>query len=118
MSGEAIMPWQFIGEVKEVWKAVDQIIRPAKARAYSLHIAAHAGVRRAIVTPAGKISGWKHPDPYRWGGSPSSAPCRRPIVKQGTVHGQATVAYVTAGMFKGEWVQVRGGVTVVSKEIP
>ena len=112
-AGDAWMPWDYLRQVKEAWKAVDQVIRPPKPRTYGIRIAAHALVRVASVTPTGRISGWTT---QRWGGHASSAPCRRPVVKQGTHSGQATVAYVTAGAFRGHWVAIGHGVSVTSRE--
>lgn len=115
LSGEAIMPWYHVGQIKEAWKAVDQIVVPPRPRAYRVNLAAHALVRVAEVNRAGRITGWR--DPIRWGDQPSSAPCKRPRIKRGVRSGQALVALVTAGVFKGKWISVTSrGVTVTSKE--
>jgi hypothetical protein len=82
---------------------------PVPPTTYRLRIGANAVVRLASVTPTGRISGWTND---RWGDTASTAPCRAPVVKRGTVSGSATVAYVTAGKYARRWVGIGRGVTV------
>lgn len=112
LSGDAWIPWAYLGQVRESWKAIDQVV--ARRRTWHLHIAHGAMVRVAHVNRAGLISGWDKPD--RWDGTASGAPCGAPRIKRGTVRGQATVVPVTAGTYRGRWVLVGRGVTVTSKE--
>ena len=51
---------------------------------------------------------------YAWTGHDSGAPCGQPAVKRGASSGQATVAHVTAGVFKNRWVRIGRGVTASS----
>lgn len=108
--GDVTLRWRDLGSVKEAWKAVDQIVKPPATASYRLILG--AGTRTvylATINAAGRISGWiERP----WTGIASSAPCRAPVVKRGTIRGQATVAYVTAGAFRGKWVRVAGTVSV------
>lgn len=79
-------------------------------KTWSVRIAAGAQVMVATVTATGQIAGWTT---RQWGRNASSAPCREPVVKQGTHSGAATVAYVTRGAFSGRWVRIGDGVTAV-----
>lgn len=106
-----VMRW--IGSMPFMVIVREDAYAPPKPLAYTLHVAAHALVLIASVTPTGKISGWTS---RRWGPTASTAPCRKPVVKKGTIRGEALVAYVISGAFKGQWVDIGGGVTVTSKE--
>jgi hypothetical protein len=107
------LPWGHLGFVKEVWKAVDQIVAPRDAVTYTVHLAPGASVRSAVLSPSGCISGW---DERAWGPIASSAPCEAPALKPGCVHGRATVVFVTKGVFAGRWIRVSRslGVTVTA----
>jgi hypothetical protein len=116
LSGDAWIPWAYLGQVREAWKAVDAIVTPPRPRTWRLHLAPGATVKVAIVTRdhPPKIANWK-PDQH-WGPRASSAPCSALRVLRGTNSGQAPVIYVPKGapMVAGHWVRVGRGVTVTS----
>ena len=110
LAGDVFMSWAvLVAKVEEAWKTVDQIVAPSPTATYHVHISARAVVQ--IATLRGScISGWAR---RGWGVKASSAPCRSPEVRKGCASGQATVAYVTAGVFAGQRIRVAAGVTVV-----
>jgi hypothetical protein len=111
LSGDAYLPWAYLGRVREAWKAIDQIITPPVTARYQLRIAAGTTrIRTAVFAGKPCISGWT---PHQWSGKSSNAPCRAAVVRKGCVSGQATIAYVTAGAFARKWVRVGQGVSVV-----
>lgn len=109
--GEATLPWAQVGHLREAWKAVDVVEPKPAPKSCRIRVAAGATVRMASLSASGCISGWTS---RKWGPRASGAPCRQPVVKRGCVRGQATVAYVTAGVFKGRWVRIGQGVTAYS----
>lgn len=113
-AGRVTMPWNQVPLVWNIWKSVDVVSAPPTPARYSIHIAPHAHVKRAILIRYNppRIAGWKQPD-YVWGASASSASCRPPRILKGTHSGQATVAFVPRGAFAGEYVNIGFGVTLV-----
>lgn len=106
--GRVFLSWpQLIAHLIEAWKTVDQIVKPPSSAKYHLAIAANANLQ--IATLKGScISKWtKRP----WGPEASSAPCRPPEVRKGCSSGQATVVYVTKGVFEGQRIRITAGVT-------
>lgn len=110
LGGDAFLPWAYLGRIREVWKAVDKIDPAPPTTTYSVHIAAGAKVLTAILGTSGCISGW---NTRTWGPTPSSAPCKAPVIRAGCSHGSATVVAVTKGTFAGKLVRIGTGVTVV-----
>jgi hypothetical protein len=109
--GEATLPWGQLGHVREAWKAVDKIDpKPATTR-WRLQIAHGATVVHYAIDARGRLTDTRR---YRWTGHDSGAPCGQPAVKRGASSGQATVAHVTAGVFKNRWVRIGSGVTAYS----
>ena len=111
--GDVTLPWAYLSRVKEVWKAVDviELPPPPKPKVYTLRIAPGVVVQSPNLGANGCIASWTT---KVWGSRASTAPCLAPVVKRGCVRGSATVAYVTAGAFKGRFVRVIAGVTVTS----
>ena len=113
LEGECILPFSLLHEVREAWKAVDAVDNGAATPGnWRLRIAPRAVIRSAMVTAEVpmRIQGWED---RVWGVNPSSAPCQRPRILKGTHSGQATVAFVTKGVFAGRFVRVGNGTTVV-----
>lgn len=109
IGGRVFMPWPMVvAHGQAVWKTVDQIITPPPTAAYHLHIAARATVQIADFNGS-CITGYRK---RAWGSKASSAPCRPAKVEPGCSSGHAPIAYVTAGVFKGQWIRVAAGVTV------
>ncbi len=110
-AGEATLPWAELGRVREAWKSVDRVEpRPAKT-SWTIRIAHAATVTHFALDNANRLTDTRR---RPWTGPASSAPCGQPAVRQGASSGQATVVHVTAGMFKGRWVRIGGGVTASS----
>lgn len=100
--GDVYMPWAYLGNVREAWKAIDQVIPPPPPTVgYTLHIAPGAILRRYTVDAAGRIT---RPWTDRNWARASSAPCSAPVVRK-TIDGrsQATTVTISAGPYKG-WV--------------
>ena len=117
INGDCVLPYALLAEVREAWKVVDAAETqptPMTPREWRLHVAPHTLVRSATVTPEvpPRISGW---DERLWSGNPSSAPCRPPRILKGTHSGQATVAFVTKGVFADRFVRVGNGITVTAR---
>jgi len=107
--GRVWLSWpQLVAHEIEGWKTVDQIVKPPVAATYEMVIAANATAQIATLKGA-CISGWT---PRKWGPKTSHAPCRAPQVLKGCSSGQATVVYVTAGVFAGQRLRIASGVTV------
>lgn len=110
--GEAMLPWGELGRVREAWKAVDVVEpRPTPPASWRIHVAHGATVVHYALDGAGRLTDTRR---YPWTGRDSGAPCGQPVVKRGACSGQATVAHVTAGVFKNRWVRIGGGVTASS----
>jgi hypothetical protein len=110
-AGEATLPWGELGRVREAWKAVDRIEpRPAPLR-WRIRVAHGATVVHYALDAQGRLTDTRR---YPWTGHDSGAPCGQPVVKRGARSGQATVAHVIAGVFKGRWVRIGAGVTASS----
>ena len=110
--GEATLPWPQIGHVREAWKAVDRVEpKPAPPASWRIHVAHGATVVHYALDKAGRLTDTRR---YPWTGHDSGAPCGQPVVKRGASSGQATVALVTGGLFRGRWVRIGGGVTAAS----
>ncbi len=109
--GEATLPWGELAHVREAWKAIDRIDpRPTTTR-WRIQVAHGATVVHYALDAHGRLTDTRR---YPWTGRASSAPCGHPALKQGAIRGQATVALVTAGVFKNRWVHIGSGVTAVS----
>ncbi len=107
--GEATLPWGELGRVREAWKAVDVVEpRPAPPASWRIHVAHGATVVHYALDSQGRLTDTRR---YPWTGHDSGAPCGQPVVKRGAYSGQATVAHVTAGVFKNRWVRIGVGVT-------
>jgi hypothetical protein len=113
LAGHCILPWAYLTEVREAWKAVD-VIEPKPAAGWTLHIATGATIKQAIFSTSGCISDWKKPD-IIWNKPAASVPCEAPAIKKGCSSGQATVAKVLSGTFKGQSIRVGTGVTVTPR---
>lgn len=74
-------------------------------------IAPKAVVRQAVFKGA-CIAGW---DDRVWGRTSSTAPCSAPVVRDVCAGGSATVVYVTKGTFKGRWIHLGSGVSLVQE---
>ena len=109
-AGEATLPWTQLHYVREAWKAVDRI-EPRPVTAWRIRVAHGATVVHYALDAQGRLTDTRR---YPWTGHDSGAPCGQPAVKRGASSGQATVALVTAGVFKGRWVRIGGGVTASS----
>ena len=109
IGGDVWLSWpQLTAHAIEAWKTIDQIVKPPPTAKYRVTIGARAIVQ--IATLKGScISGWVR---RGWGAKASWAPCRAPEVRRGCSSGQATVVYVTAGVFAGQRIRVTTGVTV------
>jgi hypothetical protein len=111
-AGEATMPWAELPHVREAWKAVDVVEpKPFPPKTWRIRIAHGATVVHYALDAHGRLTDTRR---YAWTGRDSGAPCDQPAVKLGAVRGQATVAHVTAGVFKGRWVHIGSGVTAYS----
>jgi hypothetical protein len=109
--GEATLAWDELGHVREAWKAVDRIDpRPTTTR-WRIAIAHGATVVHYGLDARGRLTDTRR---YLWTGHASGAPCGHPALKLGAVRGQATVAPVYAGVFRGRWVHIGSGVTAYS----
>jgi len=107
--GEATLPWDQLHYVGEAWKALDVIEpKPAPSTSWRISVAHGAVVIHYALDAQGRLTDTRR---YLWTGHDSSAPCDQPLVKPGAYSGQATVAHVTAGVFKNRWVRIGGGVT-------
>ena len=110
--GEATLPWGELGRVREAWKAVDVVEpRPTPPASWRIHVAHAAVVVHYALGSQGRLTDTRR---YPWTGRDSGAPCAQPVVKRGACSGQATVAHVTAGVFRNRWVRIGGGVTASS----
>ncbi len=109
-AGEATLPWGELGRVREAWKAVDRI-EPRPRASWSIRVAHGATVVHYALDAHGRLTDTRR---YPWTGRASSGPCGQPAVKRGASSGQATVAHVTAGLFRGRWVRIGAGVTAAS----
>jgi hypothetical protein len=113
ISGDCFLPYAYLPRVWEAWKAVDVIEpkpAPAPIKGYRIRVAANSVVLIAVLNAAGRIDHW---DRHPWGAKPSGAACGAPVVKKGKSSGQATVVPVTSGMFKGRYVRIGGGTSLV-----
>ena len=110
-AGEVTLPWAQLAHVREAWKAVDRVEPRPSRTSWALHVAHGATVVHYALDKAGRLTDTRR---YLWTGRASSAPCRQPVVKIGAVRGQATLALVTAGVFKIRWVHIGSGVTATS----
>lgn len=109
--GDVFMPWSYLTHVREAWKSVDRILTPPPTLSYRISIAAGTRtVYAAALASSGCIRAWTA---LPWSGKASSAPCRAPVVRRGCTRGQATLAPVMSGAFKGRWIRVAAGVSVV-----
>lgn len=109
--GEATLPWSELPRVREAWKAADKIDPRPTRTSWAIRVAHGAAVVRYALDAQGRLTDTRR---YAWWGRSSSAPCRQPLVRRGAVRGQATVALVTAGVFRGRWVRIGAGVTASS----
>jgi hypothetical protein len=109
--GEATLPWGELGRVGEAWKAVDRIEPRPTTASWRIRVAHGATVVHYALDAQGRLTDTRR---YAWTGHDSGAPCGQPVVKRGASSGQATVALVTAGVFKGRWVRIGAGVTASS----
>ena len=109
--GEAALPWSQLHYVREAWKSVDRVVPRPTVTTWRIHVAHGATVIHYALDNAGRLPDTRR---YPWTGHDSSAPCSQPIVKRGACSGQATVAHVTAGVFRGRWVRIGAGVTASS----
>ena len=107
-SGEATLPWAQLGRVREAWKAVDRIDPRPTTTTWRIRVAHGATVVHYALDGQDRLTDTRR---YRWTGHDSGAPCGQPVVKRGACSGQATVAHVTAGVFKNRWVRIGAGVT-------
>lgn len=117
VGGDCFLPYAYLPKVWEVWKAADVVEPkptppPTPIKGYRIKIAAHAIVMVASVNAAHppKITGWTR---RPWGPKASGAQCHKPVVLKGISTGQATVALVTAGVFKNRYVRIGSGVSIV-----
>lgn len=78
--------------------------------AHRISIAPKAKILLANLSASGCIASWTT---KTWGLSGSSAPCKAKVYLKGCASGGATVAYVTAGVFKGRYVKIGTGVTYI-----
>jgi hypothetical protein len=87
---------------------------PKPVTSYSLVIPARAVVEHNGTDRAGRVVlPWVR---TTWGTKASSAPCTAPTQKPTTKPGvMATVVFVPAGRFKGQWVHMNGQVRVASR---
>lgn len=118
-AGEATLPWAELHNVREAWKAVDRI-EPRPIPIWRIRVAHGATVVHYALDAHGRLTDTRR---YPWTGHASGAPCGQPAVKRGVSSGQATVAHVTAGVFRGRWVRIGAGVSAsstaaVSEEVP
>lgn len=81
---------------------------PPSAGSYTMHFAPGAVVNLTSLRGA-CISGYTQ---RRWGNHASQAPCEAPVRYAGCSRGHATLALVTAGVFKGYRVLISGGIVV------
>ena len=110
--GEATLRWGELGRVREAWKAVDVVEpRPVPPASWRIHVAHGAVVVHYALDSAGRLTDTRR---HAWTGHDSGAPCGQPALKRGASSGQATVAHVTAGVFRGRWVRIGSGVTATS----
>jgi len=109
--GEATLPWSELSRIREAWKAVDKIDPKPTTTRWRLQIAHGATVVHYALDARGRLTDTRR---YPWTGRASGAPCGQPALKVGAVRGQATVALVTAGVFKNRWVHIGSGVTAHS----
>ena len=110
--GDCFLPWTRLAHLWEAWKAVDVIDTAPSGTKYTLNIGARAVVKMASFASTGCITGWTT---RTWGSRASSAPCQAPGVRKGCHSGQATIAYVTAGVFKNQAVRIGNGVSISVK---
>lgn len=110
LNGHVWLPWSYIGQIREAWKAVDRVVTPPATAKYSMLIAAGTTKLRAASLSGGCISRWTD---IPWSGKASSAPCSGPYIKRGCSSGQATLVTVTAGALSGKRIRIGSGVTVV-----
>ena len=97
-------------DVREAWKAVDRV-EPRPVATWRIRVAHGATVVHYALDARGRLTDTRR---YPWTGHDSGAPCGQPVVKRGACSGQATVAHVTAGVFRGRWVRIGAGVTASS----
>jgi len=109
-AGEATLPWAELHNVREAWKAVDRI-EPRPIPIWRIRVAHGATVVHYALDEHGRLADTRR---YPWTGHDSGAPCGQPEVRRGAVSGQATVAHVTAGVFRGRWVRIGAGVSASS----
>jgi hypothetical protein len=110
-AGEATLPWPHIGHVREAWKAVDKIDPRPTTTTWRIRVAHGTIVVHYALDARGRLTDTRR---YAWTGHDSGAPCGQPALKLGAVRGQATVALVSAGVFRGRWVHIGSGVTASS----
>ncbi len=110
-AGEATLPWGQLHYVREAWKAVDRVVPRPGPLQWRIHVAHGATVVHYALDAHGRLTDTRR---YPWTGHDSGAPCGQPVVKRGACSGQATVALVTAGVFKNRWVRIGAGVTASS----
>jgi hypothetical protein len=112
LSGRVTLPWAYLGQVREAWKAMDHLDpKPAPPKGFRLSIAAYAKVVHYALV-GGKLTDQRT---YPWGKSPSGAPCGPAAPHPGAVRGSAIVAPVPkvgGGVFAGRWVRIGSGVTI------
>lgn len=116
--GDVFMPWPYIGQMKEVWKTVDQVITPPPTAAYRIRIAAGASIQavRSFGTKDGQVCIKSWLAPVKWGPKASSAPCQALVTRIGCSSGRAPLVYVpgpAAAAISGRWIRITSTVTVV-----
>lgn len=121
VSGEIWMPWAYLGQVKEVWKAQDHL-EPMPATSFRIHLEPHAQIL-AVATfgplkgtpPLPSIATWQKP--IYWGPKASGAPCGAISVRRGASSGSAPIVFVpkpAAVEVAGKWIRVGTGVSVIA----
>ncbi len=110
-AGEATLPWAQLHYLREAWKAVDRIDPRPTRTSWAIRVAHGATVVHYALDAQGRLTDTRR---YAWTGHDSGAPCGQPAVKRGASSGQATVAHVTAGVFRGRWVRIGRGVAASS----
>lgn len=88
---------------------IDEYSHLPPVASHRVMFAPKAVVRQAVMK--GKcIDGWQD---RVWGRKASTAPCSAPDQKDLCAGGSATVVFVTKGTFKGRWVHLGSGVSLV-----
>jgi hypothetical protein len=104
VDGYCWMPYARLSSVFEVWKAVDQEVKPPAPPLFHWHVKKDATVRIYTLSAAGVIQ--RGYGTFVWRSNSSSAPCTRPV-KRTTWDGKtATTVKCLSGAFVGKTVQV------------